>query len=520
MSTALYNEFDNLTEAEKREIHDYECNKPMIIENEIKNKNVHLLKDDIFIYASRVESVLDDYKISFGMPESLKNMLKFLELAVESNNLHVLKAVWNYGIEAYFRYKPWESPNILMFVADLICHKDNTPYKTLNFFIKQLKTDNKYCFIKPNDNNNPYSGLKRYMIYSNLLCAAVYNNNIEAINLLLPKQPNKKSNTFVFLAENMYLENIKNFKNIGFNNNMFFTPNFNNKKETLFTDNPTFYTFDTGNTEILEILINAGYEIDFSTADFSFQIANFAHKNIINFLIKNYKEKLANTLDIYEILEASNYPLLRFYTKYKQLKSEYFNKLFVFNDEYQFNKTYKNEKLKNIKKCILEFKKQNIKLNNIDIPLKYSISMNDLELLGMCLNLYCHDSNCIDITNLFPNTYFSKELLEYLNGKTKLICFIDEVKSVMHLTIRNFQYYLKYIEFNFNNSTSINALTKDILNSNSITGVKLLLKNKFITSKNYSEAVDFIVKNDSDKLITTLIANSKEIGGYKKSYDI
>lgn len=518
MSDYCYNEFDNLTESEKREIYDYECNKPLIIEKEIKNKNVHLLRDDIFIYASRVESVLDEHKINFGMPDSLKNMLKFLKLAVESNNLHVLRAVWTYGIEAYFRYKPWESSDILMFAADLI--HDKAPYKILNFFIKQLKTDDKYCLIKPYDHNNPYSGLKRHLLYGNLLCAAVYYNNIEAINLLLPKQPKNKSATFMSLSENMYLENIKNYKSSGFNSTGFFTSSFNNKTETLFSDNPTLYSFDTGNIEALEILISAGYEIDFTAVDFSYQIADFAHKNTISYLIKNFKDKLADMLDVNKILEASNYPLLRFYIKYKALKSEYYDKLFIINDLYQFDESYRKIKLKNIKKCIQEFKKLNIKIENIEISLKQSIFMSDMELFDMCLDLYCSDSDYLNITNLITCTYFSKDMLKHLNTKTKLICFIDEVKNMMHLTIREFQYYLKYIEFKFNDLSSINALTKDILSSNSVTGVKLLIKNKFISSKNYSDAVDFIASNDSDKLITTLIANSKEIGGSKKNYDI
>jgi hypothetical protein len=111
-------------------------------------------------------------------------------------------------------------------------------------------------------------------------------------------------------------------------------------------------------------------------------------------------------------------------------------------------------------------------------------------------------------------------LLLYLSEKTKLICYPDELNTSLQLSIRDFQYYLKYIDFKFNNLNSINALTKYILSKNSVTGMKLLIKHKFINSNNYSLAVDYILSNDSDKLITTLITYSKELGGSKKSYDI
>ena len=516
MNDYYYDSCEDLTEAEKIEIYDYEYNKPLIIEQEIKNKNLHLLRDDIFIYASRVKKVLYEQKINLdGTPDGLKNIMNFLNLAIETNNLHILKTVWSYGIEAYFHYNPWESPDILMFVADLISN-DETPYKILSFFIKQIKTDDKYCLIKINEKNNIYSGLKRQLIYGNLLGTAVYSNNIDAVMLLLPKQPQHKKATFQTIAENMNLENISKYKNSSFSGSFIFTANYNNKTETLFSYNPTLYAFDNGNVEALEILLENGYKIDFTAVDFSYQIANFGHKNTIDFLIKNYKEDFAKVLCIKDILNASNYPLLRFYIKYNKLNSDDFNHIFVANDDFQFDANYRKIHQKNIKKCIHEFAKLNIKIINIDVPLRYSIYAGDMELTDLCMNLYSPHSDYMDITGLFSCTYLSKELLLYLSEKTKLICYPDELQ----LSIRDFQYYLKYIDFKFNNLNSINALTKYILSKNSVTGMKLLIKHKFINSNNYSLAVDYILSNDSDKLITTLITYSKELGGSKKSYDI
>ena len=271
MNDYYYDSCEDLTEAEKIEIYDYEYNKPLIIEQEIKNKNLHLLRDDIFIYASRVKKVLYEQKINLdGTPDGLKNIMNFLNLAIETNNLHILKTVWSYGIEAYFHYNPWESPDILMFVADLISN-DETPYKILSFFIKQIKTDDKYCLIKINEKNNIYSGLKRQLIYGNLLGTAVYSNNIDAVMLLLPKQPQHKKATFQTIAENMNLENISKYKNSSFSGSFIFTANYNNKTETLFSYNPTLYAFDNGNVEALEILLENGYKIDFTAVDFSYQ---------------------------------------------------------------------------------------------------------------------------------------------------------------------------------------------------------------------------------------------------------
>ena len=519
MNDYYYDSCEDLTEAEKIEIYDYEYNKPLIIEQEIKNKNLHLLRDDIFIYASRVKKVLYEQKINLdGTPDGLKNIMNFLSLAIETNNLHILKAVWTYGIEAYFHYNPWESPEILMFVSDLIS-TDETPYKILSFFIKQIKTDDKYCLVKICEKNNIYSGLKRQLIYGNLLGTAVYSNNIDAVMLLLPKQPQHKKATFQAIAEDSKLENISKFKT-SFSGSFIFTANCNNKTETLFSYNPTLYAFDNGSVEALEILLENGYEIDFTALDFSYQIANFAHKNTIDYLIKNYKEKFAHVLRIKDILEAANYPLLRFYKKYNKLKAENFNLIFVTNDDFQFDIAYRKIHHKSIKKCIQEFAKQNIKINNIEIPLRYSIHMADIDLTDLCINLYSPYSDYIDITSLFTCTYLTKDLLQYLRGKTKLICYVDDVNTSLQLSIRDFQYYLKFIDFKFNDLCSINAVTKHILSKNSVTGMKLLVKHKFINSKNYSEAVDFIISNDSDKLITTLITNSKELGGQKRSYDV
>lgn len=516
MSDYFCNETDHLSESEKREIYEYEYNKPLIIEQEIKNKNIQMLRDDILIYASRVENILE-HKIYFGKSDGLTNMIYFLKIAVESNNLHVLKTVWIYGIEKYFISSPWESSDILMFVADLI--RGRAPYKTLNFFVKQLKTDDKYCLIETKTQENPYSGLKRYYAFGNLLCAAVYYNNIEAVNLLIPKQPENQESSFSSLAENIYLKNINDMNNNMNSGNLMFAGSCKNRLETLFSNNPIFYAFDNGNIEALETLIKNGYKIDFTALDFTYQLANFAHRNTINFLIKNYRDELFNTLSINEILKSSNYPLLRFYTKNEKLKSEDFNKIFSFNDEFQFDK-YKKIRLSSIKKCIAEFTKQDIKINDIDNFLKYSVFMSDMELLNLCLNLYCSNNDHLDITSLLSCSYLKKDLLQHMSSRIKLVCNADESSKMLYLNIRDFQYYLKYINFIFNDLTTLNELTKHILDFNSVTGIKLLIKNKFITSKNYSQAVDYIINNDSDKLITTLIAYSKELGGSKKSYGI
>ncbi len=449
-------------------------------------------------------------------PKSLKKIMNFLKLAVETNNLHVLRTVWIYGIETYFQYKPWESIDILMFVADLI-RNNEVPYKILNFFIKQLQMDKYYCLIKANGNSNPYSGLKRLLIFGNLLCVAVYSNNIDAINLLLPKQQERQL-SFEEIIENLNLENLAEYKNRSFNNNFLYLSDYNNRHETLFTNNPVIYAFDNGNVEAFQILIEHGYKIDFTAPDFSYQISNFAHKDTINYLIKNYKSKLIDHLKIKDILEASNYPLLRFYTKHKQLRPYDFNSIFYINDNFQFKESYRKTTLYSRKKCVQEFAKQGIKISDIEIALRFSLNAKDIELLDLCMSLYSSNNDYINITSLLPYTYFTKELLEYLSNKTKLVCYVDEIDEAPLLGIRDLQNYLKFIEFKFNDLSTLSSIATHILSKNSVTGIKLLIKNNFITSENYSKAVDYIIGNDLDKLITTLVKHSKELGGFKREY--
>jgi len=153
------------------------------------------------------------------------------------------------------------------------------------------------------------------------------------------------------------------------------------------------------------------------------------------------------------------------------------------------------------------------------MALKYALNIKEESFFDLVISLY--DKQELDLTPILSNHYISNDTIKYLAGKLKLYCDANfNQYRIYPLRVRDFQHYLKYIDFKINSTSTISTLAENILNLNTVTGVKLLLKNNFITSENYSSAVDYIISNNLDKLITTMISYSNNLGGVKKHYGI
>lgn len=518
MKEFINDDFDTRSESEKREIYDYEHVKPIDIEKAIMQKNIQDIKDEISIYATRVDHVLEDTFFGLVNHNVIQNMMYFLKLAVDSNNLNVLRAVWDYGIEAYY-HKPWKSNDVLLFVADLIYSKQN--YKMLEFFIKKLPVDEYFMAVKTNEERNKYSQKKRNLIFGNFLDISVFCGNTVAMKMLLPKQPPNKSDNFNSFIEKDYHNSIEMMKyNDGGFSNVFYEDE-KYSIDTLYSDNQTFYAFDNGRIEELKLLIENGYIIDFSAFDFTYQVANYASMETVNYLIKNYPAQMME-LDIDTLLKASNYPLVRFVIKNgESLNSENFIKLFQFSFDSLRDlgaNDYVKDKNENVLKCIKEFEKNNVELTDIEIGVKFAMGHKDTELLNILLKLYRKGE--MDVTSVISECSVNHDILKILSTNLKLFCNADLVSSMFYTGVRDFQMLLKHIEFRINPQDTINEMTKKLLNLNSVTATKLLIKYKFITKDNYQDAVDYIINSNYEKLLTTLISYSDELGGAKKYHGL
>lgn len=512
-----YDVHDRRSDYEKREIYDFQVYKPLIIENAIKNKDLKILKDDLMIYSSSVESALSETSFMQSRPHGLDQMLIFLKLAVKSYNLHVLRSVWSYGIEIYFRNRPEKWSEVLLFIADLIYQNEND--KMLRFLINKIEVDNKMINLKLNNQYNKLSGAKRKYVFGNLLDAAVYYNNIDAIEMLLNIQPKRESKGLKDYLDNnskdiMGVVDLNNHQQIFFYNDYY-------SRNILCSNNPILYAFDNGNIKAIDILIQNGYRINFNTLGFSYELANFADIKTIRYLFTNYPDEFKN-LDIDVILKASNYQLIKIILDSGVvLKDDSLNKIFYYsNDFYEFNnKSYDSIKAKNIERCINELVKRNLKFSNIRFPLIYSFYTKSYVFLKKSISLYDSKST-IDITTIISYLKLDIEMLKYLSENINLYCDFEGVKGSLNLGIRDFKKLLEVLDFNIGKSNKINLTTKNILDLNAVTSIKLLYSYGFITNENCDDAVDYIVEQGLEKLLPRLISNFNNLGGLEKNYDI
>jgi hypothetical protein len=506
--------YDELSEYEKREIYDYEVYKPLCIEQAIQAKNLRNIRDEISIYALGVDKVLEDKNLMFFKPYGVNKMIHFLDLAVRSNNLHVLRTVWNYGIEYYYNKKSKYWSEVLIYISDLIYEKEN--FKALKFLIGKIDMDNRKFTLRAYEKKDKWSGAKRTAVIGNLLDAAIYYNNNEVIEFLIPKQIRYHENTLKSYLENYSEEDIDTTTQNPRNKaaHMFYSVY---SRDVLCSPNPTAYAIDNGNTEALDILSEYGYRLEFDSLDFSYQLANFGHSKTIKYIQEKYPNEIIK-LDIKEVLRATNIPLLRIMLdKGYKLKSSDFNQLFIQYDYSNgfYDNTYKKMKEENIEECVLEFVKRNIRTSNITLSILYALSIDNYNLLALSLSLY--NRRTMDVTPIISSHKFSIEVLKLLSKKVELYCNADRLVAP-HIRIRDFQNICTLVKFHIAESKNINDFTKHILGLNSINGLKFLLKYKFITVKNYYDAIDFIAENGLEKLLSSLIIYTKDIGGLKKDY--
>lgn len=506
-------------EQSEREIYQYEVELPLSIELMLKNNNLEHLEDELLIYSLRVDSILENI---FCQTSPLNHLMRFLKMAVDSGSLNLVKIVWNYGLQTYLRNNIWNTRILLDYIVDLI--HENKKNQALKYIISNLDVDDKKIYIKSNDNVNSYSCFKRNNICGNFLATAVYYNNIEAIIMLLPKQL-RYNNTFRDCLMYDFLNDPKieqiEQQNFTFGNGPFIGFFNTHGNDTLYSLNPTMYAFDNGNIEALELLIENGYKIDFNSLDFSMNVANYAHKNTLNYLIKNHPQQMLQ-INIDDILKSSNYSLLRWMLDHGlNLQSININQLFNYSLEFTFNDNQKllNQKLKNIEKCMIFLGKKGFKTSDILIPLKFGISNERQSFIDLCFSIY-KETDTLDITSIFHRVCKSIEMLAYISEKIKLNCDSDNLIEPPLIRIREFQKCLKLVEFKYLDDGSVNMLITQILDLNAVTGIRLLLKHKFVTKRNYAVVVDYIVNNGLDKLLNTLIASSSDMGGVKRVYDI
>lgn len=507
----------NKSDYEKREIYDFEVYKPLQIEMAIKNKDLIGLRDDLLIYSSSVEDVLGDSNLFQPRPSGLDQMLIFLKLAVKSYNLHVLRAVWIYGIQVYFKYQPDYWSEVILFISDLIYENDNS--KMLKFLINKVKFKNLAIKIKTSDKVNELSGGRRNYVFGNLLDAAIYYNNTVAMEMLLEAQVKNENNSLKDYLENsgsnvVYMDALNSKQEFRLNCNPY-------SQNLLYSNNPIAYAFDNGNTKAIEILIESGYTINFQALDFTYELANFAHINTIKYLYKNYPEEFKN-LDINVILKSSNYILLRIILNSGlTLGNNSLNLILTFNNSFHVmnDDSYDLIKAKNIEKCIGELARRNLKFNNMEFALIYSFYTKSYNFLDKCISLY-GSNQPMDITPILTYLKRDIDMFKHLSEKIKLNCRADDIKKPLNIGIRDFNKLLGIINFNIEKKNTINEITKDILDLNAVTSIKILHLAGFIRDENCNDAVDYIVEQGLEKLLPRLITHFSNIGGLEKNYDI
>lgn len=335
----------------------------------------------IKIHLPEFESNYNEF-YRYGIPllENCKNHSPynlFLNMAIELGNIHLLETIWDYGIERYLEKKTnqpcenfsgvesWELTywmDIMDILEELIVSgKHIDILKLLISKIQQHKDKvTNWHFIHIYEEVNPLTGLSRESLRGNLLSLAIYHNRIDLIDMLLAIQPDY----------NFYIKKTEEANN---KLNSTLAASLVVKYRGTFYDSLEFYeqyyyTFDKGNVEILDYLLNKNFKIDFSSTRFAYELSDYAHKDIIDYFFREYKNQM-KLVDMNVVMDSANYYLLRLLLMNGSvITAEHFKWLYH-QHLLKINK-YKNPEIRkeNLLRCLHVFSEQNITLDTNTQP--------------------------------------------------------------------------------------------------------------------------------------------------------
>lgn len=501
MNNQYYYDPDNMrrfSDYDYQTINEFETFIPSIIEDAIANKKIRTLRSKMSEYFHSAEDVLEYSSLDLKTDCVLAQMKKFLHLAIHSDDLNVLRAVWNEGARDYFEAhtKKWgEFLNILSHYMKIKRHK-----KMILYLIKQIPCDEYFIKLIPYSTPHPITQNKRSEVYGNLLCAAVYYNANDFIEPLHQKQPHNLSSSLKQYSQNNIYQKICD--TTLFNGSIM--TSFQDPRKILCSYNPTFYIIDTGNIAILEHLLKLGYIMDFSANGFWEQVSSFGHIDFIDYyklkLQKHFKE--THLIDIFK----EGYYLLLDYVLPENtiLPANLANHLFCHHN------------LHKIMKVLL---KKQTRIDSIETSLLYALYHSDGIVLNDCLKLW-NQKTPVDITFIFPYLDKNIDFFQVMAHNLQMFCQVEQLSRLSSNHLKHYQLIFKHIDLKFSSQKELSNLAKAILSKNAKTSIKLLYNYNFINQENYTQVLNYITDNNLDNLIQPLIETVSLQGGIKKNYEL
>ncbi len=401
--------------------------------------------------------------------------------------------------------------NILRYVKDYLFTIYVHQNKTFRFFLQELNLikNNKIVFHHLNLNN--FEDL--YILYQKIFEKS--NNNINNINNF-----NKQNETNESSNEAFKEENIKNYKNKSYGENIIIN-NSSNKKVSNYCNNIYFISGHGGMYTNTLYLMRDPYILSFMNDLNSFGIQN--HENIIisSFINqKNGKETFKNINDAKNYYYGMFVPYQTFTLEFIENKNNtkcnknnkwLYSGIIPFKDAFKrFDKSLNKEESSNF--CF--YNNSNPKLSNKIIKRNYSFSQmteerkeklkkiiykyNDSSIISNYYLMVNNDLNLDELVNFISKSKSVKENSRFIFNCCRK--FTSNVNKITEINNNLSQFVNKITEIHnkingLTNSNSSSNSDSNISNNTSISSSAIRLKSKDNSMYNIFNIIEYVVKN-------------------------
>ncbi len=528
---------EKLVSLSTEEKYEYE-NPPIIPENIQKKRHDFNYSEKLKLELLELYSNLTLYSSTYYMDDftyfNLVNTESLLYQVIKeivhknNNNLFNINDLLKKPIATFFARKNQRYPNknvnndinyisisifmnILRYVKDYLFTIYVHQNKTFRFFLQELNLikNNKIVFHHLNLNN--FEDL--YILYQKIFEKS--NNNINNINNF-----NKQNETNESSNEAFKEENIKNYKNKSYGENIIIN-NSSNKKVSNYCNNIYFISGHGGMYTNTLYLMRDPYILSFMNDLNSFGIQN--HENIIisSFINqKNGKETFKNINDAKNYYYGMFVPYQTFTLEFIENKNNtkcnknnkwLYSGIIPFKDAFKrFDKSLNKEESSNF--CF--YNNSNPKLSNKIIKRNYSFSQmteerkeklkkiiykyNDSSIISNYYLMVNNDLNLDELVNFISKSKSVKENSRFIFNCCRK--FTSNVNKITEINNNLSQFVNKITEIHnkingLTNSNSSSNSDSNISNNTSISSSAIRLKSKDNSMYNIFNIIEYVVKN-------------------------